>query len=120
MYIALVIVVSLIVVLAAVIIIMTLSRRIKVTSKNSVSEPQKVDLPMIWMMGVSLVLLLTLACGVWQMRQLNTTLKSIDTRLSSTNDSILNANKKLDVINTTLGTTNTDLGNIYLGIFNLR
>ena len=116
MFIAISIVVLVILILAVVAIIMTLNRRRKsvVSDFEASSEPkQKMDFQMIFMVTLSVVLLLTIICGTWQIWQLNKTLKSIDVKLAGVDNTISGVNTSLSGINVILADIDKNLNAIF-------
>ena len=116
MFIAISIVVLVILILAVVAIIMTLNRRRKSVASDfeASSEPnRKVDFQMILMVTLSVVLLLTIICGTWQIWQLNKTLKSIDVKLVGVDNTISGVNTSLSGINVILADIDKNLNGIF-------
>ena len=116
MYIAITIIVLVVFVLGVAAIIMALNRRRKsVGSDFDISgEPnRKVDFQMIFMVTLSVVLLLTIICGTWQIWQLNKTLKSIDVKLADGDNTISGVNNTLSGINVILADIDKNLNSIF-------
>ena len=116
MFIAISIIVLVVFVIAIVAIIMVSNRQRKSAASDfeTSGEPnRKVNCQMIFMVTLSLVLLLAVTCGTWQIWQLNKTLKSIDVKLAGVDNTISGVNTTLSGINVTLFDIDKNLNSIF-------
>ena len=112
MYIATSIVILVVFIIAVGAIIIALSRRRRLEAPSD--EPnRKVDFQMIFMVTLSVILLLTIICGTWQIWQLNKTLKSIDVKLAGGDNTISGVNNTLSGINVILVDIDKQLNGIF-------
>jgi multisubunit Na+/H+ antiporter MnhB subunit len=112
MYIATSMVILVVFIIAVVAIIIALNRRRRLEATSD--EPnRKVDFQIIFMVTLSVILLLTIICGTWQIWQLNKTLKSIDVKLADGDNTISGVNNTLSGINVILADIDKNLNSIF-------
>ena len=105
--------VLLVILVAVLAIILTLKRRKK--SEGSEFERSgeirnKLDFQVIFIVMLSVILLLTIVCGTWQIWRIDKTLQSIDTNIS-------NLNNNTSVTNVNLVNIDKDLQNLYTELY---